>query len=120
MQLVVGIAWDLVWLSKHGTGSEEGTNWMICVLLLARHAMLYTQELRDQSQAAKTAEMEMEMKKLFVMPSCTKMRFAVTPVCPEFLNLTRIHASTAVSSFAPSHTMKGLFPPSSNDSFFEH
>jgi hypothetical protein len=57
-QLVVGIAWDLVWLSKHGTGSEEGTNWMICVLLLARHAMLYTQELRDQSQAAKTAETE--------------------------------------------------------------
>jgi hypothetical protein len=39
----------------------------------------------------------------FVMPFCTKMRFTVTPVCPEFLNLARIHASTAVSSFALSH-----------------
>jgi hypothetical protein len=60
--LVVGIAWDLVWLSKYGTGSEEGTNWMICVLLLARHAVLYTQELRDQSQEVKTAEAETEME----------------------------------------------------------
>ena len=62
-QLVLGIAWDLMWLRKHGAGSEEGTNRAICVLLLARYAMLYTQQLRDQRQAAKKAEAETETEK---------------------------------------------------------
>src|ERR1700761_6310781 len=51
------------------------------------------------------------------MPFCTKMRFAVTHVCPELRNLANMHASTAVSTFASSNTIKGLFPPNSRESF---
>ena len=52
------------------------------------------------------------------MPFCTIIRLAVTQVWPEFLNLARTHASTAVSILASSKTIKGLFPPSSRLSFF--
>jgi hypothetical protein len=51
------------------------------------------------------------------MPSCTRIRFAVTQVCPELRNLARMQASTAVSIFASSKTMKGLLPPNSRESF---
>lgn len=42
-QLVVGVAWDLMWLSKHG-GREatRGRFGAICVLLLVRYATLST------------------------------------------------------------------------------
>jgi hypothetical protein len=51
----------LMWLSKHG-GREatRGRFGAICVLLLARYAMLSTQQLRDQRQTAKKAEAEAE------------------------------------------------------------
>ena len=59
VQLVAGIAVDVYWLATHGSEREgtEARNRVICVLLLARFAMLFYEELRVGSQ-----QVEMEVQ----------------------------------------------------------
>ena len=45
-------------------------------------------------------------------------RCGLTHVCPAFLNFAIIAPQTALSISASSNTIKGAFPPSSRDSFF--
>ena len=125
--------WDLIWLSKHGAGSEEGRiGRFVCAFVgEVRRVVYVVVEGSKAGGGGRDGEEERGIRRMsldrrgqsirepFIMPFCTKMRFAVTPVCPEFLNLARIHASTAVSSFASSRTMKGPFPRGSSDGFIK-